>query len=79
MLHDAVPFWLTQPHSAGLLEVFLTGGIPPCIDEACPADTVYQATFRRVLVQNQKYYTRFPQDVQVCLHPALHVRALPCC
>ena len=37
----------------------------PCIDDACPLDTVYQATFRRVLVQNQKFYTRFPQDVQV--------------
>lgn len=61
---------------AGLLEVFLTGGIPPCIDEACPADTVYQATFRRVLVQNQKFYTRFPQDVQVRAraHSSWHFR-----
>lgn len=50
---------------AGLLEVFLTGGIPPFIDDHCPADKVYMATFRRVMVQNEKFYTRFPQDIQV--------------
>jgi hypothetical protein len=50
---------------AGLLEVLLTGGIPPYIDDPCPADAVYMATFRRVMVQNEKYYTRFPGDVQL--------------
>ena len=50
---------------AGLMEAFLTGGIPPHIDDGCPADKVYQATFRRVMVQNKKFYTRFPGDVQV--------------
>lgn len=47
------------------MEAFLTGGLPPHIDEPCPADQVYEATFRRVMVQNKKYYTRVPGDVQV--------------
>jgi hypothetical protein len=50
---------------SGLLEVFLTGGIPPYIDDPCPADNVYMATFQRVMVQNEKFYARFPQDVEI--------------
>lgn len=50
---------------AGLLEVFMTGGIPPHVDDDCAADKVYMATFRRVMVQNEKFYTRFPRDVQL--------------
>lgn len=42
-----------------LIEVFLTGGIPPGIKEACSADTAYKALFHRVLWQNRKYYNRW--------------------
>lgn len=47
---------------AGLYEAFITGGIPPGIDEACAADLVYRHTFARVVTQNEKYYQRFPRD-----------------
>jgi pimeloyl-ACP methyl ester carboxylesterase len=44
----------------GLLEVMITGGIPPKIDLPCAADEVYRRLFRRVLTQNAKFYSRFP-------------------
>ncbi|KAL3622165.1 hypothetical protein CASFOL_033576 [Castilleja foliolosa] len=47
----------------GLKQVLLTGGIPP-IGSGCTADDVYIACFEQVLLQNDKYYTRFPQDIQ---------------
>jgi hypothetical protein len=46
----------------GLLEVFITGGMPPRISSPCAAEAVYEATFRRVQAQNEKYYSRFPGD-----------------
>ncbi|XWS76961.1 hypothetical protein CRYUN_Cryun01aG0223100 [Craigia yunnanensis] len=48
----------------GLKQVLLTGGIPP-IGDGCTADAVYRACFERVINQNEKYYKRFPQDVEI--------------
>ncbi|KAL9234498.1 hypothetical protein vseg_009367 [Gypsophila vaccaria] len=48
----------------GLKQVLITGGIPP-IGDGCTADAVYQACFEQIIRQNDKYYERFPQDVQV--------------
>jgi hypothetical protein len=64
-LQVAVCSMTVKGSCAGLLEVFLTGGIPPFIDDPCLAESVYMATFRRVMVQNEKYYTRFPNDVKI--------------
>lgn len=47
----------------GLVEVLLTGGIPPGVDQGCSAKEVYRALGPRVLRQNVKYYQRFPGDV----------------
>lgn len=43
----------------GLREVFITGGLAPL---ARPVDDVYQATYRRVLSKNDRFYARYPQD-----------------
>ena len=51
------------PPPKGLIDVLITGGIPPCIDGKDVAATVYRACYRRVLLQNQKFYARFPGDV----------------
>ncbi|GKU96823.1 hypothetical protein SLEP1_g10015 [Rubroshorea leprosula] len=48
----------------GLKQVLLTGGIPP-IGDGCTADTVYGACFEQVARQNEKYYKRYPQDIEV--------------
>ncbi|GKV50910.1 hypothetical protein SLEP1_g57589 [Rubroshorea leprosula] len=48
----------------GLKQVLLTGGIPP-IGDGCTADTVYGACFEQVAYQNEKYYKRYPQDIEV--------------
>jgi hypothetical protein len=48
---------------AGLVEVLLTGGLPPGLSMPCSAERVYRCTFERVRQQNQKFYRRFPQDV----------------
>lgn len=44
----------------GLREAFITGGLPPLTRSA---DEVYRSTYRRVQVQNERYYTRYPGDV----------------
>lgn len=46
----------------GLKQVLLTGGIPP-IGNGCTADAVYRACYGQVVLQNEKYYKRFPQDI----------------
>ncbi len=56
---------LTFECSVGLTEVFLTGGLPPDVAQPCPADSAYRALYRRVLLQNAKYYVRFPQDIKL--------------
>ncbi|GLT33973.1 hypothetical protein SLA2020_085230 [Shorea laevis] len=48
----------------GLKQVLPTGGIPP-IGDGCTADTVYGACFEQVARQNEKYYKRYPQDIEV--------------
>ncbi|GMH00471.1 hypothetical protein Nepgr_002310 [Nepenthes gracilis] len=48
----------------GLKQVLLTGGIPP-IGNGCTADAVYQECFKQIVHQNEKYYERFPQDVEI--------------
>ncbi|CAM8945294.1 unnamed protein product [Rhodiola kirilowii] len=48
----------------GLKQVLLTGGLPP-IGDGCTADSVYTACFQQVVRQNEKYYKRFPQDIEV--------------
>jgi len=48
----------------GLKQVLITGGIPP-IGKACTADDVYEAGYEQVARQNEKYYKRFPQDIEI--------------
>ena len=47
-------------YPASLEACFLTGGIPPHIDSPMSAELVYASTFKRVIKQNEKFYTRFP-------------------
>ncbi|PNW85587.1 hypothetical protein CHLRE_03g193700v5 [Chlamydomonas reinhardtii] len=49
---------------AGLMEVLITGGLPPGISLPCSAETVYTALHKRVIAANHKYYDRFPNDVE---------------
>ncbi|KAK9143864.1 hypothetical protein Syun_013264 [Stephania yunnanensis] len=58
----AVTYLSFAPH--GLKQVLITGGIPPVVN-GCSADAVYKACFEQVLLQNDKYYKRYPQDVEV--------------
>ncbi|KAK9279410.1 hypothetical protein L1049_013089 [Liquidambar formosana] len=58
----AVTYLSFAPH--GLKQVLLTGGIPP-IGNGCTADSVYKACFGQILCQNEKYYKRFPQDIEI--------------
>lgn len=48
----------------GLKQVLIAGGIPP-IKGGCTAEAVYRACFEKIVRQNEKYYERFPQDVEV--------------
>ncbi|CAN1762217.1 Proline iminopeptidase [Linum perenne] len=48
----------------GLKQVLLTGGTPPLGDH-CTADTVYRVCSEQVIRQNEKYYERFPQDIEI--------------
>lgn len=48
----------------GLKQVLLTGGIPP-VKDGCTADSVYKVCFEQLSLQNEKYYKRYPQDVEV--------------
>lgn len=50
--------------TAGLKQVFLTGGLPP-LASGCSAEVVYRSCFKRVILQNQKFYNRFPDAVKV--------------
>ncbi|KAF2868945.1 proline iminopeptidase [Massariosphaeria phaeospora] len=44
----------------GVKEAFLFGGLPPIRDDA---DEVYERLYKRVTHKNQKYYERYPEDV----------------
>ncbi len=45
--------------------MLITGGIPPDITLACSAEGVYRALYRRLMLQNKRYYERFPADVEL--------------
>ncbi|MEW5301937.1 MAG: hypothetical protein WDW36_004761 [Sanguina aurantia] len=61
----------------GLVEVLLTGGLPPLVDQPCSAQAVYEATSQRVVSQNVRYYERFPGDVKVVSDIVKHLAAQP--
>ncbi|KAM1816317.1 hypothetical protein ACFX12_000736 [Malus domestica] len=48
----------------GLKQVLLTGGIPP-IGNGFTGDVVYRACFEQIIIQNEKYYKRYPEDIEV--------------
>ncbi|KAF6157580.1 hypothetical protein GIB67_037153 [Kingdonia uniflora] len=48
----------------GLKQVLLTGGIPP-VKKGCTADAVYNECFEQIFHQNEKYYKRYPKDIEV--------------
>ena len=48
-------------HPEGLREAFIMGGLPPTT-RGSTADDVYARLIKRVQLQNEKYYARFPQD-----------------
>nr|XP_048322036.1 proline iminopeptidase-like isoform X1 [Ziziphus jujuba var. spinosa] len=48
----------------GLRQVLLSGGIPP-IGNGCTADSVFRACYEHVVLQNDKYYKRYPQDIEI--------------
>ncbi|KAK4786971.1 hypothetical protein SAY86_010804 [Trapa natans] len=50
------------PH--GLKQALLTGGIPP-IGNGCSANDVYRACCEQIVLQNEKFYKRYPQDIEV--------------
>ncbi|KAL4424352.1 hypothetical protein ABPG75_001653 [Micractinium tetrahymenae] len=61
----------------GLVEVLMTGGIPPGIAQPCSAEDVYRRTFRRCLQQNEKFYQRFPMDVERAQHIVKYLAEQP--
>lgn len=54
-------FIYLSKYPKSIIEVFLTGGVPP-INHG--PDTVYTATYSRALERNNHYYTKFPNDVE---------------
>lgn len=62
----------------GLREAFITGGIPPIHQTA---DQVYEATYKRVIKQNRRYFARYPADQEqaqaVLAHLSEHDARLP--
>lgn len=57
---------------ASLKQVLLTGGLPP-VTLGCTAELVYRACFKRVLHQNKKFYSRFPETVNKVQEVVLHL------
>jgi len=45
----------------GLQSALITGGLPPL---ERPAEDVYRATYRRLIEKNERYYARYPEDVE---------------
>ena len=62
---------------SSLIEVLMTGGIPPNIHLPSSADQVYRALYHRVLLQNKRYYERFPQDVALVRDIVAHLSSQP--
>lgn len=46
---------------ASLREVFITGGLPPLVDQP---DEVYRRLFAKLVARNQAYYKKYPQDIE---------------
>ncbi|GAB4821662.1 hypothetical protein N2152v2_008708 [Parachlorella kessleri] len=59
----------------GLIEVMMTGGVPPLIRSTMSADDVLTATYKRVITQNNKFYERFPVDVERVQRVVKHLLA----
>ncbi|XP_068665753.1 uncharacterized protein [Aristolochia californica] len=59
----------------GLKSVLITGGLPP-IGSDCTAEAVYRSCFEQVLRQNEKYYKRFPQDIEIVRELVNHLTGL---
>ena len=53
----ALNYLSTAPE--GLQAALFTGGLPPMSGHA---DRVYEATYKRVLTRNQRYFERYPED-----------------
>ena len=66
-------FCLTHYLSAvpeGLAAALITGGLPP-LDRS--ADDIYRSTYPRVRRRNERYYERYPEDVDLVLEIARHL------
>eukprot|EP00884_Botryococcus_braunii_P015152 jgi/Botrbrau1/23638/Bobra.55_2s0025.1 len=63
------------PH--GLVEVLVTGGIPPDISLACSASEIYPRLLERVRTQNIKFYERYPQDIERVRNVVLRILEEP--
>jgi len=50
--------------------VIITGGLPPLTQHP---DETYQATYRRVIEKNQKFYQRYPDDISRAQQIAQHL------
>jgi len=59
---------------AGLTAALITGGLPPLTGHA---DRVYEATYRRVLRRNDRYYKRYPEDIAHIRRIVEHLEAHP--
>ncbi|KIY94475.1 hypothetical protein MNEG_13488 [Monoraphidium neglectum] len=71
----ALTYLSIAPH--GLTDALLTGGVPPAIAEPCPAERTYRALYKRVLLQNARYYHRFPGDVPLVHRIVRYLAAQP--
>ncbi|GAQ81878.1 alpha/beta-Hydrolases superfamily protein [Klebsormidium nitens] len=54
----------------------ITGGLAP-VSYGCTADAVYMALYGQVILQNQKYYARFPEDAALVRSIVLHLADSP--
>ena len=52
--------------------MLITGGLPP-LDDGCTAEAVYRACYKRVALQNAKFYERFPEDEGIVRAVVLHL------
>lgn len=59
---------------AGLQAALITGGLPPLERSA---EEVYRATYQRVLTKNDRYYHRYPEDVERVQLIVSHLLAEP--
>jgi len=60
-----------------LTEVLMTGGVPPNVADLNTAEETYRHTYKRVITQNNKFYERFPADVEVIGQIVKYLAAQP--